>query len=133
MSIFVRDELVAWQTASRKPAFSEQQLRDNVGQNVEVIVKRAQSLSCQAERQKEKLEPVNQTILDLISQAVNPMKLAQMGKRMRIIIKILPLCPACKMETKSCLDNKSLLKKVGFLFISLNQDTCLKEHSMHLL
>nr|KAJ3422805.1 hypothetical protein HK105_006243 [Polyrhizophydium stewartii] len=84
LSIFVRDELVTWRANLRKPAFQPAQLREHVNNNVEVIVRRAQALSCKAEREKpvpsanERAEPVCRTILDLISQAVNPLKLAQM-------------------------------------------------------
>ncbi|KAJ3326459.1 hypothetical protein HDU76_012906 [Blyttiomyces sp. JEL0837] len=80
LSIFVRDELITWQNVSRKPALQEQQLRDLVNQNSDLVIKRSQALSCKAEREKgvETGHPVNQTILDLISQAGNPLKLAQM-------------------------------------------------------
>ncbi|KAJ3037893.1 hypothetical protein HDV00_001237 [Rhizophlyctis rosea] len=80
LSIFIRDELVTWQNISRKAPVPETQLRDFVSQNVELVMKRAQALSCKAEREKanEKVEPVCQTMLDLISNAVNPSKLAAM-------------------------------------------------------
>ncbi|KAJ3404672.1 hypothetical protein HDU80_002517 [Chytriomyces hyalinus] len=80
LSIFVRDELVTFQNVSRKPAFQEQQLRDLVNQNCDLLVKRTQALACKAEREKgiEMPHPANQTILDLMNQAVNPLKLAQM-------------------------------------------------------
>ncbi|KAH6575098.1 hypothetical protein BASA62_002135 [Batrachochytrium salamandrivorans] len=84
LSIFVRDELVTWQSNLRKNAFQPTQLRELVNSNVNVLVKRAQALSCKAERDRAsqagggRAEPVCRTILDLISQAVNPLKLAQM-------------------------------------------------------
>ncbi|KAI8806472.1 hypothetical protein BJ742DRAFT_680099, partial [Cladochytrium replicatum] len=71
LSLFVRDELVAWQQGSRKPAtLTEQQTRELIAQNVNVLLQRAQGLSCRTEP--------NQTILDLIANATNPLKLAQM-------------------------------------------------------
>ncbi|KAL5037675.1 transcription-associated protein 1 [Batrachochytrium dendrobatidis] len=84
LSIFIRDELVTWQSNLRKNAFQPTQLRELVNNNVNVVVKRAQSLACKAEREKsaqnsgDRAEPVCRTILDLISHAVNPLKLAQM-------------------------------------------------------
>ncbi|KAJ3410576.1 hypothetical protein HDV05_003644 [Chytridiales sp. JEL 0842] len=80
LSIFVRDELITWQNVSRKPSIQDHQLRDYVVQNVDMVVKRAQALSCKAEREKalDGSHPSNQSVLDLISQAGNPLKLAQM-------------------------------------------------------
>ncbi|KAJ3121303.1 hypothetical protein HK098_003792 [Nowakowskiella sp. JEL0407] len=83
LCIFVRDELVAWQIQNSRPQpiLDHSNFKDAVSQNVELIIKRAQSLSCRAEREKvseNSTIPVNQTILDLISTAVNPLKLAQM-------------------------------------------------------
>lgn len=52
LPLFVRDDLVAWQTASKKPPFTENQLRDHVYQNVDLICKRVQSNACKAERQQ---------------------------------------------------------------------------------
>ncbi|KAI8618395.1 hypothetical protein BC830DRAFT_946632 [Chytriomyces sp. MP71] len=103
ISIFVRDELITFQNVSRKPPFGETQLRDLVNQNCDLLVKRTHALGCKAERERPgvvfpglpggagsgatggegngaggALHPANQTILDLMSQAVNPLKLAQM-------------------------------------------------------
>ena len=80
LHIFIRDDLMSWQTSSRRPVFQEGQLKEKVLLNVDLICKRASSMSCQVERsQKEQPQvPANQTILDLIAQAVNPLKLAQM-------------------------------------------------------
>ncbi|KAI9104837.1 hypothetical protein DFS34DRAFT_691063 [Phlyctochytrium arcticum] len=80
LSIFVRDELVTWQNIARKPPLPEAQLRDYVSQNVDLVLKRTHGIACRAEREKgfERCEPANQTILDLISNAVNPHKLCQM-------------------------------------------------------
>ncbi|KAJ3171894.1 hypothetical protein HDU87_008212 [Geranomyces variabilis] len=80
LSIFVRDELVTWQSIVRKPPASEAQLRETTLQNVDLILKRTAALACKEEREKglELCEPANQTVLDLISNAVNPHKLCQM-------------------------------------------------------
>ncbi|KNC98645.1 histone acetyltransferase TRA1 [Spizellomyces punctatus DAOM BR117] len=80
LSIFVRDELVTWQNIARKPPLQEAQLREFVTQNVDLVLKRTHGIACRAERERgiERCEPANQTILDLISNAVNPHKLCQM-------------------------------------------------------
>lgn len=82
MSIFIRDELLAWQNVVRKPVVnSTARLRELVGQNLRLVVNRAEVLSCKSERDHSmevRTEPLNQMILDLISQATNPLKLAQM-------------------------------------------------------
>lgn len=93
----------------KKPPFQDNQLRELVTANVDVIVRKAQALACRVETDKvirwrdnnksqlmfsKKLFPLaisplqqsdkdvnipaNQTILDMIAQAVNPLKLAQM-------------------------------------------------------
>jgi transformation/transcription domain-associated protein len=80
LSIFIRDELLAWQNVVRKSATTNTaRIRDLVNQNVRLILTRTQTLSCKSEREHgEKTEPLFQTVLDLISQATNPLKLAQM-------------------------------------------------------
>ncbi|KAI8840240.1 FAT domain-containing protein [Chytridium lagenaria] len=81
LSVFVKDELIAWQNMGKKPALQDHQLRDLVNQNVDLVVKRTNGLSCKMEREKAgegNPVPSNQTIVDLISQAGNPLKLAQM-------------------------------------------------------
>ncbi|KAJ3116271.1 hypothetical protein HDU96_010045 [Phlyctochytrium bullatum] len=65
LSIFVKDELIAFQNTGRKAALHDVHLRELVNQNVELLA-------------GDSLIPSNQTILDLISQASNPLKLAQM-------------------------------------------------------
>ena len=81
LHIFIRDDLMSWQTSSRRPVFQEGQLKEKILLNVDLICKRASSMSCQLERSQKEQQPTvpaNQTILDLIAQAVNPLKLAQM-------------------------------------------------------
>ena len=78
--MYLKDEISTWYALSRKANVPEAQLREHVMQNVDLVVRRTLGVSCKAEREKmtERVEPVYQTILDLTSQAVNPLKLAQM-------------------------------------------------------
>lgn len=86
LSLFVRNEVVMRQIFSNKPALTKDKVQEIVIQNSELLLKRSLGLACATERKKmdiegtqpSKLEAVDQTILDLISQAVNPIKLAQM-------------------------------------------------------
>ncbi|BFZ59893.1 transcription-associated protein 1 [Saitoella coloradoensis] len=74
LSVFVRDELITWFTQQHRPVAQDAQLREKVATNVDLIVRRASSLSHVAQGNI----PANQTIIDLISQAVNPRSLASM-------------------------------------------------------
>lgn len=72
LPVFVRDELISWYAQQQRPSVQDNQLRDIVRVNVDAIVKRASSLT-----QSSQLNiPANQTIIDLISAAVNPRNLA---------------------------------------------------------
>ena len=73
LSIFVRDEMIFWFTQQHRSALQENQLRETVQLNSDIIVRKATSL---AEPPTGNL-PANQTVIDLISRAVNPMQLAQ--------------------------------------------------------
>lgn len=73
LSIFVRDEMVFWFTQQHRAQLQETQLRDTVQASSDVVVKRAVSLA----RPPEGNLPANQTVIDLISRAVNPANLAQ--------------------------------------------------------
>ncbi|CAO3681372.1 unnamed protein product [Umbelopsis ramanniana] len=79
LSIFIRDELVTWHTMNHRP-ITDTQLRERITTNVFQILKRTQFLSCRTERDKavHANKPANQSIIDLISQASNPQKMAQM-------------------------------------------------------
>lgn len=107
LSIFIRDELVTWHTMNHRP-ITDTQLRERITTNVFQILKRTQFLSCRTERDKVNVvsmhniacsicdwlyanylvtvflqavhanKPANQSIIDLISQASNPQKMAQM-------------------------------------------------------
>ncbi|PNY27116.1 Transcription-associated protein 1 [Tolypocladium capitatum] len=73
LTLFVRDEMIFWLTSSHRNGISEGQLRDSVQLNSDSIVKRAASL---AHNPAGNL-PANQTVIDAIAKAVNPMNLAQ--------------------------------------------------------
>lgn len=76
LTLFVRDEVMFWFTSSHRMVhLTEGQLRDTVQTNCELIVKRAMSL---ATTDPEAKVPANQTVIDLISKAVNPIHLAMM-------------------------------------------------------
>jgi transformation/transcription domain-associated protein len=72
LSVFVRDELISWYTQQHRPSVQDQQLREIVRLNIESITKRAASLAAVGQGNT----PANQTVIDLISQAVNPRHLA---------------------------------------------------------
>jgi transformation/transcription domain-associated protein len=74
LSLFVRDEMIFWFTSSHRTGqMGEGQLRETVQTNSEIIVKRTLSLA----QSPPGALPANQTVIDLISKAVNPMNLAQ--------------------------------------------------------
>jgi transformation/transcription domain-associated protein len=73
LTLFVRDEMIFWLTSSHRNGISESHLRDSVQVNSDSIVKRAVSL---AHNPSGNL-PANQTVIDAIAKAVNPMNLAQ--------------------------------------------------------
>jgi transformation/transcription domain-associated protein len=74
LSLFVRDEMIFWFTSShRTGSMAEGQLRDTVQLNSEIIVRRTMSLA----QVPEGMLPANQTVIDLVAKAVNPMNLAQ--------------------------------------------------------
>ncbi|KAK3684811.1 hypothetical protein B0T22DRAFT_491846 [Podospora appendiculata] len=73
LTLFVRDEMMYWFTSShRQGNLTEAQLRETVQANSEMIVKKAVSL---AQAPVGNL-PANQTVIDLVAKAVNPMNLA---------------------------------------------------------
>ncbi|KAL2136937.1 hypothetical protein VTI74DRAFT_98 [Chaetomium olivicolor] len=73
LTLFVRDEMMYWFTSShRSMNLTENQLRETVQANSEMIVKKAVSL---AQAPSGNL-PAHQTVIDLIAKAVNPMNLA---------------------------------------------------------
>lgn len=73
-TLFVRDEVMFWFTSTHRTLqLDEGQLRATVQANCDVIVKRAMAL---ATTDPEAKVPANQTVIDLISKAVNPINLA---------------------------------------------------------
>ncbi|KAK7711966.1 transcription-associated protein 1 [Diaporthe eres] len=75
LTLFVRDEVMFWFTSSHRMAhLNEGHLRETVQTNCDLIVKRAVSLATVPEGTL----PANQTVIDLISKAVNPINLAMM-------------------------------------------------------
>jgi transformation/transcription domain-associated protein len=73
LSLFVRDEMIFWYTSSHRTGqMGEGQLRETVQANSEIIVKRTLSLA----QSPAGALPANQTVIDLIAKAVNPMNLA---------------------------------------------------------
>lgn len=73
LTLFVRDEMMYWFTSSHRSVnLTENQLRETVQANSEMIVKKAVSL---AQAPQGNL-PAHQTVIDLIAKAVNPMNLA---------------------------------------------------------
>lgn len=78
-SIFIREEVITWYHLAHKSP-PEGALREYTLQNMDALVKRAQLLSCKLEREKQPVGsiPCNQTILELLSAATNPAKLALM-------------------------------------------------------
>ncbi|KAG1474893.1 hypothetical protein G6F56_000065 [Rhizopus delemar] len=77
--LFVRDELATWHLANHR-SVTDVQFRERVNSNVLQVQTKAQFLSCKADREKTLSagKPLNQNVIDLISQASNPQKMAQM-------------------------------------------------------
>ncbi|CAM1508207.1 Fc.00g050550.m01.CDS01 [Cosmosporella sp. VM-42] len=73
LTLFVRDEMIFWFTSSHRTGISEAQLRESVQVNSDSIVKRATSLGHPPVGNL----PANQTVIDSVAKAVNPMNLAQ--------------------------------------------------------
>lgn len=73
LTLFVRDEMLFWFTSSHRAGITENQLRESVQVNSDSIVKRAISLAHSPVGNL----PANQTVIDSIAKAVNPMNLAQ--------------------------------------------------------
>ena len=71
LSVFVRDEVFFWFTQQHRSV--DGQLRERVQQNSDQIVKKSMALATPAPGSL----PAHQTIIDTISAAVDPMRLAQ--------------------------------------------------------
>jgi transformation/transcription domain-associated protein len=74
LSIFMRDEMNHWFTSQHKiGSLTPDVLRESVQQNSDLVVKRASSIGSQPTGAN---LPANQTMVDLVSVAVHPQKLA---------------------------------------------------------
>ncbi len=73
LSIFVKDEIFFYLTQQHRTA-QDPQIREGVQTGSDVIIKRAVALARPPEAPN---LPANQTVIDTISEAVNPMRLAQ--------------------------------------------------------
>lgn len=74
LSLFVRDEMLFWYTQQhRGNAQGDPKIREKVEINSTIIVKRTTALCANSTA----MIPANQTVIDLISKAVNPANLAQ--------------------------------------------------------
>jgi len=73
LSVFVRDEMIFWFTQSRSQNLQDSQLREKVQFSCDLIVKKTASLASSAQG----VLPANQTVIDLISKASNPLNLCQ--------------------------------------------------------
>lgn len=92
LSLYIRDELLAWLASPQGSAMAssllpsddifsmQSEIAAKIFQNIEIVMKRVQSMACLRESEKgaEVSQPLDQTVLDLISCAVNPQKLAHM-------------------------------------------------------
>jgi len=74
LSVFVRDEMIFWFTQQHRSSLGEAQLREKVQNNSDMIIKKTASLAQPGTGNL----PANQTVIDLISKAANPMNLAQL-------------------------------------------------------
>jgi transformation/transcription domain-associated protein len=102
LAIFVSDEMQFWHSSRKNAKPSDVQLRELTLTNVDAVCRRAKLLSCKMEREKVSshagtgmeyaltlghfppaqvpigANPVNQTLLDLVTHATNPLRLASM-------------------------------------------------------
>ncbi|KAI7899883.1 uncharacterized protein BX663DRAFT_576399 [Cokeromyces recurvatus] len=79
LCLFVRDELATWHLANHR-SVNDTQFRERINTNILQVQTKAQFLSCKADCEKTLSagKPINQNVIDLISQASNPQKMAQM-------------------------------------------------------
>jgi transformation/transcription domain-associated protein len=79
LCLFVRDELATWHLTNHR-SVTDLQFRERINTNVLQVQTKAQFLSCKLEVDKtlSANKPINQNVIDLISQASNPQKMAQM-------------------------------------------------------
>ncbi|KAI9246865.1 hypothetical protein BY458DRAFT_560504 [Sporodiniella umbellata] len=75
LPLFVRDELISWHTANQRPT-TEAVFRERVQTNVQLVVNKARFLACRETKSED--QAIDQAILDLIQQAIDPQAMAQM-------------------------------------------------------
>jgi transformation/transcription domain-associated protein len=73
LSVFVRDEVMFWYTQQRHASPPANMLRESVQVNSELVIRRAKSLAQPPESGN---LPANQTVVDLVANAVNPKHLS---------------------------------------------------------
>ena len=74
LSIFIRDEMAFWYTSSHRTGIKENELRENVQRNSDLVVNKAIWLAKEPDVNN---LPASQNVLDSIAKATNPEKLAQ--------------------------------------------------------
>ena len=74
LSLFIRDEINFWYTQQHRQSVGDGQLKESVQYNVDQIVRRTVSM---AQPPAAGNLPANQTVVDLVAQAVHPSKLSQ--------------------------------------------------------
>jgi transformation/transcription domain-associated protein len=74
LSIFIRDEMAFWYTSSHRQGIKENELRENVQRNSDLVVNKAIWLAKEPDVNN---LPASQNVLDSIAKATNPEKLAQ--------------------------------------------------------
>ncbi|KAI8983535.1 hypothetical protein BDB01DRAFT_850672 [Pilobolus umbonatus] len=79
LCLFVRDELATWHLVNHS-SVTDVQFRERINTSLLQIQTKIQFLSCKADREKTLTvgKPLNQNVIDLISQASNSQKTAQM-------------------------------------------------------
>jgi len=84
LSLFLRDEVLTWYNIHNKTASADIVFRGHVAHNVDVVVKRAEVLSCKYERENTHANSsvsAAQAVTNIISGATNPQHLAKMPEQ----------------------------------------------------
>ncbi|TFK75868.1 hypothetical protein BDN72DRAFT_954419 [Pluteus cervinus] len=87
LCLFTRDEVGIWWSMRGKTYVVDLKFRQSIATNLDVLVKRAESMACKVEREQALQNsgtppqaPVVQTVTNLISSATNPLQIAKMGE-----------------------------------------------------
>jgi len=84
LGLFLREEILYWYSAHGKQAHADIIFRGHIQQNVDFVVRRAETLACKMEREtthKTSAIPATQAVQQAISQATNPQSLANMPEQ----------------------------------------------------